>query len=441
MEELVHDGLGHGLDALATLLVELGAQVREGSIGLDPGDLLGAAPELRQHRQRGAGLALLREGHDLGLDDGLGPQGFLGAGRVGLDDHLLQIVDVVGVDVVLLAAGGIDVARHRQVDEADGAAAPGLHHVSRQLLGDHVGRRARGDDDHVGERQQARQPIPRLGGGPDLPGERPRLLRRSVGHEDPVRPQIAQRLGRQRAHLAGAHQQHGAIPQVSEDLLDQFHRDLGDAAGAPGDLGLAADPLGGGEGPVAEARHERSRALRGGGQAVGLLHLAEDLGLADDHGVEAGRHAEEVTDRVPARVRVEVPFGVGGPLQEEAARLLERLPVHVALDPVAGGDHHGLAHAGPPGQAGHGVLELVAAERDLLAHRHRGALVREPHQVEFPAWAHLSSPLKSPPCRVIPSGSTLSVTMEATTSPNAPTVRSAKRRPCHPVWRSWTMAP
>ena len=42
---------------------------------------------------------------------------------------------------------------------------------------------------------------------------------------------------------------------------------------------------------------------------VGLLHLAEDLGLADDHRIEAGRHAKGMADGSrpqPVEVRLEL---------------------------------------------------------------------------------------------------------------------------------------
>ena len=41
------------------------------------------------------------------------------------------------------------------------------------------------------------------------------------------------------------------------------------------------------------------------GQEVGVLHLAEDLRLAQDHGVEARGHPEEVLDGVLALLDVE----------------------------------------------------------------------------------------------------------------------------------------
>ena len=54
---------------------------------------------------------------------------------------------------------------------------------------------------------------------------------------------------------------------------------------------------------------ERAAILGGG---VGGLELAEDLRLADHHGIEAGGDAEEVMNGVAAFVAVEVrPDGVG----------------------------------------------------------------------------------------------------------------------------------
>ena len=74
------------------------------------------------------------------------------------------------------------------------------------------------------------------------------------------------------------------------------------------DAGLRARPLGRGHRAVAQRvqdRPQRSRPLR---QLVGLLHLAQDLRLADHHRVEAGRHAEGVAHRGLALEPVEVGF-------------------------------------------------------------------------------------------------------------------------------------
>jgi hypothetical protein len=61
-----------------------------------------------------------------------------------------------------------------------------------------------------------------------------------------------------------------------------------------------------GERLVEAAVEDLPRRAGGGGRGVLLLHLAEDLRLADDHRVEARRDAERVRTASAADVRVEV---------------------------------------------------------------------------------------------------------------------------------------
>jgi hypothetical protein len=72
---------------------------------------------------------------------------------------------------------------------------------------------------------------------------------------------------------------------------------------------------------LVEQQAERAGLLRG---AHGVLELAEDLRLAQHHGIEPARHAERVLDRVLARqlihVRIEVlRFSADGNRRASAA--------------------------------------------------------------------------------------------------------------------------
>src|SRR5207248_1965003 len=79
-----------------------------------------------------------------------------------------------------------------------------------------------------------------------------------------------------------------------------------DGDGAAADFGFRARALAGGEGVLKEGMNERAagpgvlRALER------LLHLRQDLRLADDHRVEAGSDAEEVPDGGRALEAVEM---------------------------------------------------------------------------------------------------------------------------------------
>jgi hypothetical protein len=152
-------------------------------------------------------------------------------------------------------------------------------------------------------------------------------------------------------HLPGADEQHPLVLQVAENLARQFHRGVADGHGAGADAGFRAHPLGHGKGLVHQLVEQKTGAAALGRVTVGLLQLAEDLRLADDHRIQAGGHQEQVLDRglVPMLVDMPVQFldghGAGKQLVEDlGAGLLRVLAGEQHLDPVAGGQEVVLAH-------------------------------------------------------------------------------------------------
>ena len=99
----------------------------------------------------------------------------------------------------------------------------------------------------------------------------------------------------------------------AEDLAGEVDGDGGDGDGRAADLGLGADALGDGEGALQERLERGGDGADLAGDGVGLLDLAEDLRLADDHGVERGGDAEEMADGLALAELVEVRLdGLGG---------------------------------------------------------------------------------------------------------------------------------
>ncbi len=116
---------------------------------------------------------------------------------------------------------------------------------------------------------------------------------------------------------------------------------------------------------------DRSRRARHGER---LFHLAENLRLAHDHGIQAGGHAEEMADRFFVAVLVEVRrenrcFDAEVAREELRNRCFRAVNHGQQLHAVAGGDDHALRHARRRGQGAGGLGQLIAADGDLLPQR------------------------------------------------------------------------
>ena len=106
--------------------------------------------------------------------------------------------------------------------------------------------------------------------------------------------------------------------------------------------------------------------------AVGFFDLAENLRLADHHGVEARGHAEEMTDGVSIVVPINVRSKQRGLKAELAIEETGeigggRLDDREHLDAIAGGDDHALGDSGHGGEGAGDFGELLAGDGDALA--------------------------------------------------------------------------
>ena len=139
------------------------------------------------------------------------------------------------------------------------------------------------------------------------------------------------------------------------------------------DLGFGADFLGDGEGALEEAVERGGDGADFAGDGVGLLDLAEDLRLADDHGVERAGDAEEVADGFALAELVEVRAGWWR-RGRRSTRARKREEVGVVggsrvscsgeeLDAVAGGEDEAFADAGLMGEGAGGVGEAARGWR------------------------------------------------------------------------------
>ena len=196
-------------------------------------------------------------------------------------------------------------------------------------------------------------------------------------------PALGDHGGGQRAHRAGADDEHlGAVERAEH--LPGLVQPGGDqrAAGAV-DAGLGAGPLADPQGLLGERAE-----LPAGGPGVlrgaqRVPDLAEDLALADDHRVQPAGHREQVRDGavlvVHVEVRGELVQGDAGPPGEQLGGLgeaaVELVDLGVDLDPVAGGEHDRLGRVVAGDHVGEQLGDGVGGQRDPLEQVDRRAAV------------------------------------------------------------------
>ena len=177
---------------------------------------------------------------------------------------------------------------------------------------------------------------------------------------------------RQAAHLPRAEHHHLAILQVAENFLRQLHRHVADRGGAFLDRCLRADFFSDAEDFLEKFVQDRtggSGFVRG---LVGLLHLAEDFRLAEQHGVQPADDLAEMPRGIGLAVEVEgihvaVDFFREAILQPSQS-LRHVLGGEVELGAIAGGNDHAFRRARRFQQMPRGLTELGVAHGEALAH-------------------------------------------------------------------------
>ena len=233
--------------------------------------------------------------------------------------------------------------------------------------------------------------------------------------------------GRQLGHLARAHDHDLLAGEGAEDLARQLDGRVAHRDGALANAGFRAHALGDSKGAGKDSLEQAAESALGFGDGVGGLELAEDLRLAQDHGIQAGGHAEQVMNGLVAGEMVEV---WGDRLErllpavaEEAADIRGRVNPVIRrdrdLDAVAGRKDQALEDAGAGAQIGQRGGERGVVEGQPLAHFDRRGLVVHARDQEY----HRLSRLRRPVC---------AAQVRAEQPSSARTI-SAALRPLHPA--------
>ena len=238
-----------------------------------------------------------------------------------------------------------------------------------------VGRAGRADDD-IGPLDEVEELLKTDRGAVKRLRQLDGSLVGPVADEDRAGTAPQQVIRREFAHFSGADEENIFSLEAAEDFLGQLHGGIGYGDGRSADGGL----------PAHFPRHSQGlrddgveRSVQGADLArdgVGLFHLAEDLGFAEDHRVEARGHSEQVTHDVLLSVSVEVAF-VGSEVAVVALReelTNDRLGLHVVrrirndLHPVAGRKNQAFEDALAAGQVSQGFHQARFLDVHTLAH-------------------------------------------------------------------------
>jgi len=143
--------------------------------------------------------------------------------------------------------------------------------------------------------------------------------------------------------------------------------------------GSGAHFLGDREGVLEQLVQQHAQGARLLGVACGVLDLAEDLRLADDHGIEPARHPEDVADRVALRVGIQVRRDLGEreamEAREPVGGMLRLFGGEVELGAVAGRQDRRLAHRVRVRQIVQGLNQPLRLERNAFADGERCGVV------------------------------------------------------------------
>src|SRR5674476_147934 len=188
-------------------------------------------------------------------------------------------------------------------------------------------------------------------------------------------------------HLAGADEQDLLLLQAGENACGKLHRRRRHRHHVGADLGVGAHFLGHCKRALEQLVQQRPESAGRFCQAHRLLHLAQDLRLAQHHGFEARGDAKRVAHRLFLGQGVEVRLQLlrlhavilGHPEQ----RFVRLLGGTVELGAVAGGEDRRLPHQLGLGQFAQRRFQFFGVKHHLLADRERSGVVVQAEGVKL----------------------------------------------------------
>ena len=179
----------------------------------------------------------------------------------------------------------------------------------------------------------------------------------------------------------GADEQSRVGGQIAEDLPGEGHRCECDGDRARTDGGIGAHPFGDEEGLLKQLPQQRSQGAGALCRPVGGFELAENLGLADHHGIQSTGHPHDMAHGAVRLMDIHVALEFSAaesvvgqePVSDRLVGAVLQAKIQVC--PVTGREDGRLLDAFAAMQLTQGLGQLLGTEYDPLAHAHRRRLM------------------------------------------------------------------
>ncbi len=312
-----------------------------------------------------------------------------------------KVVEVVEVNVGEAGGVGGDVAGDGEVNDEEGAASAGVAGGGKLVAGEEGGFGSEGAEDDVHGGEEGGDAGELDGGAFVRAGEFLSVGEGAAGDGDVLLASssgaaAAKGLEGALADFARAEEEEMGVGGVAKDTGGKLGGDGADTDGTAANGGVGTGPFGGLETFLEDAVEDGAGGAAAGGVGVGVLDLAEDFGLADHLGIEAGGDVEDMGDDLLTLFPEDELGEFGGVEEVEAGKVFEELGAErgdfggvsgdaVEFDAVAGVEDEGFGEVEAVGAAEEVVngVEPGRGDGEALAHGEGGSAVGAAEEEEL----------------------------------------------------------
>ena len=315
----------------------------------------------------------------IGVDDGLRLRDGSMAGVQAFLHDLAEIIHTVEEHVIQFGDLRLDVAWHREVDHQNRSMAARLDRAFDHSLAQDRQRAGRAGDYDVVQGKLLGQVVQRDCATLEAAGKLFAALDRTIGESHFARL-LCGKVGRaQFDHFTRADKEYLLLGDARVNALGNLDRRRRHRHGAGADVGPGAHLLRHRKRGLEQLVQHRAECAGVLGGFHRVLHLAEDLRLADHHRIEPARHAEGVGHRALARQRIKERLQGRSLQMMEARKPVDRADglgrAAINLGAITGGNDRRFAYRFARHEIAQRDLQILGVKSHLLANRERGRMV------------------------------------------------------------------